>query len=109
MEDFNIIQGVTSIFGFLSVCVIMIWKVVSDKKEDDKTKDVHDKITRILEYITTEKEGNERKMNELQRQIEQNTKAIGEISDILGKISAKLSKMGQKSHKNNLKTSKNED
>ena len=103
MEDFGMMGGITTIFGFLSVCVIMIWKVVSDKKDTDKVKEMGEKIAKILEYITTEKEGNERKMNELQRQIEQNTKAIGEISEILGKISAKLNKNSVNSHKNQQK------
>ena len=31
MEDFGMVQGITSIFGFLAVCVVMMWKIVSDK------------------------------------------------------------------------------
>lgn len=101
MEGLDLIGGISTIFGFLAVCLAMMWKVVSDKKDTDKVKEMGEKIAKILEYITTEKEGNERKMNELQRQIEQNTKAIGEISEILGKISAKLNKNSVKPHRNN--------
>ena len=56
MEDLGFTQGLTTIFGFLAVCIAMIWKVVSDKKDDGKVKEMHEKITKILEYITTEKD-----------------------------------------------------
>ena len=42
------VQGITSIFGFLAVCVVMMWKIVSDKKENDKSKENAEKIAKIL-------------------------------------------------------------
>ena len=105
MEDLGFTQGLTTIFGFLAVCIAMIWKVVSDKKDDGKVKEMHEKITKILEYITTEKEKSNIRQDEMQKQIEQNTKAISEISGILEKISAKLN---AKPKKNNQKRYKDE-
>ena len=43
------VQGITSIFGFLAVCVVMMWKIVSDKKDNDKSKEFEVKIAKILE------------------------------------------------------------
>ena len=105
MEDLGFTQGLTTIFGFLAVCIAMIWKVVSDKKDDSKVKEMHEKITKILEYITTEKEKSNIRQDEMQKQIEQNTKAISEMSGILEKISAKLN---AKPKKNNQKRYKDE-
>lgn len=109
MEDFGMVQGITSIFGFLAVCVVMMWKIVSDKKDNDKIKDMGKQIAEILTYITKEKETTKQRQDEMQKQIQENTSAIEKITEILDNLSKKLSKMGQKSHKNNLKTSKNED
>lgn len=49
MEDLGFTQGLTTIFGFLAVCIAMIWKVVSDKKDDGKSKENAEKIAKILE------------------------------------------------------------
>lgn len=104
MEDFNIIQGVTSIFGFLSVCVIMIWKVVSDKKDNDRIKENSVKITQILDYITTEREENRRITTEMQKSIETLSENQKEIVAMLGELRKNLAqkprKKGQK-HQNN--------
>ena len=96
MEDFGMVQGITSIFGFLAVCVVMMWKIVSDKKENDKSKENAEKIAKILEYVTTEREESKRRQDEMQRQIQDNTSAIEKITEILDNLSKKLSKFATK-------------
>lgn len=101
MEDFGMVQGITSIFGFLAVCVVMMWKIVSDKKDNENTKETSKKIAQILEYITTEKEESKRRQDEMQRQIQDNTSAIEKITEILDGISKKMSKFASKTKSNN--------
>lgn len=99
MEDFGMVQGITSIFGFLAVCVVMMWKIVSDKKENDKSKENAEKIAKILEYVTTEREESKRRQDEMQKQIADNTSAIEKITEILDGISKKMSKFAPKNKK----------
>ena len=101
MEDFGIVQGITSIFGFLAVCVVMMWKIVSDKKENDKSKENAEKIAKILEYVTTEREESKRRQDEMQKQIQDNTSAIEKITEILDGISKKMAKFAPKTKGNN--------
>ena len=101
MEDFGMVQGITSIFGFLAVCVVMMWKIVSDKKENDKSKENAEKIAKILEYVTTEREESKRRQDEMQKQIKDNTSAIEKITEILDGISKKMSKFAPKTKSNN--------
>ena len=101
MEDFGMVQGITSIFGFLAVCVVMMWKIVSDKKENDTSKENAEKIAKILEYVTTEREESKRRQDEMQRQIQDNTSAIEKITEILDNLSKKLSKFAPKNKSNN--------
>lgn len=109
MEDFGMVQGITSIFGFLAVCVVMMWKIVSDKKDNENTKETAKKIAQILEYITTEKEESKRRQDEMQKQIKDNTSAIEKITEILDNLSKKLSKFAPKNKQsNNHKTKENE-
>lgn len=101
MEDFGMVQGITSIFGFLAVCVVMMWKIVSDKKDNDKIKDMGKQIAEILTYITKEKETTKQRQDEMQKQIADNTSAIEKITEILDGISKKLSKFAPKTKGNN--------
>jgi septal ring factor EnvC (AmiA/AmiB activator) len=101
MEDFGMVQGITSIFGFLAVCVVMMWKIVSDKKDNENAKETAKKIAQILEYITTEKEESKRRQDEMQKQIQDNTSAIEKITEILDGISKKMSKFAPKTKSNN--------
>lgn len=104
MEDFGGVFGqIGTIFGFLAFCIAMIWKVVSDKKENDKSKETAEKITKILEYITKEREENRQRQDDIQKQVAENTKAISsisanmnEISVILEKVTAKLNQRPKK-------------
>lgn len=109
MEDFGMVQGITSIFGFLAVCVVMMWKIVSDKKDNDKQKELQVKVGKILEYVTTEREESKRRQDEMQKQIQDNTSAIEKITEILDNLSKKLSKFAPKTKSNNHnKTKENE-
>lgn len=109
MEDFGMVQGITSIFGFLAVCVVMMWKVISDKKDNDKQKEMQEKVAKILEYITTEREKNTQEREVMQKQIQANTTAIEKITEILDNLSKKLSKFAPKTKGNNHnKTKENE-
>lgn len=90
MEDFGMVQGITSIFGFLAVCVVMMWKIVSDKKDNGKIKEIGEKITEILTYITKEKEATIQRQNEQQKQIDQHTKAIERVCGVLEELTSKL-------------------
>lgn len=101
MEDFGMVQGITSIFGFLAVCVVMMWKIVSDKKDNDKIKDMGKQIAEILTYITKEKETTKQRQDEMQKQIQDNTSAIEKITEILDGISKKISKFAPKNKSNN--------
>jgi septal ring factor EnvC (AmiA/AmiB activator) len=101
MEDFGMVQGITSIFGFLAVCVVMMWKIVSDKKDNDKIKDMGKQIAEILTYITKEKETTKQRQDEMQKQIKENTSAIEKITEILDGISKKMSKFAPKTKSNN--------
>ena len=96
MEDFGMVQGITSIFGFLSVCVVMMWKIVSDKKENDKSKENAEKIAKILEYVTTEREESKRMQDEMRKQIQDNTSAIEKITEILDNLSKKCLNLHRK-------------
>ena len=96
MEDFGMVQGITSIFGFLAVCVVMMWKIVSDKKENDKSKENAEKIAKILEYVTTEREESKRRQDEMQKQIADNTSAIEKITEILDNLSKKCLNLHRK-------------
>ena len=110
MEDFGGVFGqIGTIFGFLAFCIAMIWKVVSDKKENDKSKETAEKIAKILEYVTTEREESKRRQDEMQKQIQDNTSAIEKITEILDGISKKMSKFAPKNKSNNHnKTKENE-
>ena len=85
MEELTGMGGITTIFGFLCVCLVMIWKVISDKKDNEKTKEMREKITEILSYITTERQ-------ETKRVLEEHTEQISKISVALDKILNKLNK-----------------
>ena len=74
----------------------MMWKIVSDKKENDKSKENAEKIAKILEYVTTEREESKRRQDEMQKQIQDNTSAIEKITEILDNLSKKLSKFATK-------------
>lgn len=108
MEDFGMVQGITSIFGFLAVCVVMMWKIVSDKKDNDKSKENAEKIAKILEYVTTEREESKRIQDEMRKQIQDNTSAIEKITEILDSISKKMSKFAPKTKGTHNKTKGNE-
>lgn len=97
MEGLDLIGGISTIFGFLAVCLAMIWKVVSDKKDNDKIKDIGKQIAEILTYITKEKEATKQRQDEMQKQIAENTSAIAKITEILDEISKKMNKFAPKS------------
>lgn len=101
MEDFGMVQGITSIFGFLAVCVVMMWKVVSDKKDNDRIKEMQERIAKILEYITTEKEKNAEERENIWKQTQANTSAIEKITEILDGISKKITKFAPKNKQSN--------
>lgn len=91
MEDFGGVFGqIGTIFGFLAFCIAMIWKVVSDKKDNGKIKEIGEKITEILTYITKEKEATIQRQNEQQKQIDQHTKAIERVCGVLEELTSKL-------------------
>ncbi|MBQ5900843.1 MAG: hypothetical protein IIW86_03170 [Clostridia bacterium] len=101
MEGLDLMGGITTIFGFLAVCLVIIWKVVSDKKDNDKQKEMQEKVAKILEYITTEREKNTQEREVMQKQIQANTTAIEKITEILDGISKKMSKFAPKNKSNN--------
>ena len=87
----------------------MMWKIVSDKKENDKSKENAEKIAKILEYVTTEREESKRMQDEMRKQIQDNTSAIEKITEILDNLSKKLSKFAPKNKSiNHNKTKENE-
>lgn len=100
MEGLDLIGGISTIFGFLAVCLAMMWKVVSDKKDGDKVKEMGEKITKILDYVTSEKDEMRKRQDEMQKQIAENTSAIAKITEILDGISKKMSKFAPKNKSN---------
>lgn len=110
MEGLDLMGGISTIFGFLAVCLVMIWKVISDKKDGDKVKENSVKITQILDYITTEREENRRITTEMQKSIETLSENQKEIVAMLGELRKNLAQKPRKKaqkHQNNDKN--NED